>query len=76
MEKLGYPCLDEHKKEHRQFVRKTAEFVDRYFEGGEDITEDLTDFLSDWFISHVLGSDMKYVPHFKKELADKDLNEI
>jgi hemerythrin-like metal-binding protein len=72
MEKLGYPGLEDHKKEHRMFVRKTGEFVDRYFEGTDDITDELTDFLSEWFIGHVLGTDMKYVPHFKTHLSEED----
>ena len=65
MEKYSYPGLDEHRTEHKRFVEKTNDFVDEYFEGNDDIAEDLVDFLSDWFIGHVMGTDMKYVPFFK-----------
>ena len=65
MEKYGYPGLEEHRKEHMAFSGKTNEFIDDYFDGRQDLDEKMLNYLSDWFIGHVMGTDMKYVPFFK-----------
>lgn len=69
MIKVGYNNFGSHLKEHRQFTEQTNAFVSRYFEGDDSITDELCEFLRNWFVHHVTGTDMKYAPIFKDWLA-------
>lgn len=70
MEKVDYADFGPHLKEHRSFVEKTNEFVTRYFEGDDEIADEMCEFLSAWFVNHVTGTDMKYAPAFKEWIAN------
>ena len=61
-----YPYTEEHKKEHKDFVDKVAEFTKKFEEGDEMLTFDILFFLKDWIIEHILYSDRKYIDYLCK----------
>ncbi len=61
-----YPHTEEHKKEHKDFVDKVAEFTKKFEEGDEMLTFDILFFLKDWIIEHILYSDRKYIDYLCK----------
>ena len=61
-QKHGYPEYDQHKKIHETLVGKVVEFKTKIDRGDSTISMELMDFLKDWLISHIKGTDKKYVP--------------
>ncbi len=62
MEKNNYSDFDNHKAEHDAFIQK----IQVFFESDIDyhqltVLEELTEFLLDWVVAHILESDTKYV---------------
>ncbi len=67
MESINYPYLAEHRAEHERLVIEVFAFKERYDKGlvsGRDLLE----FLREWLIQHILGSDLMikhYLPRVK-----------
>ncbi len=60
MEEAGYEDLEPHKKQHQKFVNKLLRMKDRCYLGKEEISVELSSFLSSWMIGHILRSDKEY----------------
>jgi len=60
MEKAGYEDLENHKKQHQRFVAKMERMKNRCYQGKEEISVELSSFLSSWMIGHILHSDKEY----------------
>lgn len=55
----NFPGLAAHRKEHDQFVARLREIqVD--FNDGHEMAENILDFLVDWLVCHIKGTDQKY----------------
>jgi hemerythrin-like metal-binding protein len=65
-DKFHYKFSDEHKKEHELFKKKVVDIVKRYKNNEINISFEIIDFLEDWIIQHVTGSDHKYVECFQE----------
>ncbi len=63
-DQFGYTEAPGHKKEHAQFVQRVLGFMDGFEQENLDTSMDMVRFLSDWLITHIKGSDRKYVPLF------------
>ncbi|MCB2100942.1 MAG: hemerythrin family protein [Rhodobacterales bacterium] len=66
MAAAGYPDLEPHKAEHRRFNDWLSSVKVAYNSGGVSafyITETVGNFLKDWLVGHILGSDMAYKDH-------------
>lgn len=61
-----YPRLDAHIAEHKKFVDKVGEMEQRFNEGKLILSLEVTTFLKDWLINHIMVSDQKYAEYFKK----------
>ena len=59
-EKYHYPAFEEHKKEHDAFIDKVLHLEKRLEEKKIILTTDITDFLKDWVITHIMDEDQKY----------------
>lgn len=59
-EKYDYPDFIEHKREHDDFFAKVVDVEKRLEDGRLILTTELTDFLKDWLVDHIVGSDQKY----------------
>jgi hemerythrin len=60
LEKAEYKDLENHKIQHKKFVTKMLRMKDRCYQGKEEISVELSSFLSSWMIGHILHSDKDY----------------
>ena len=67
MQQHGYPELPQHKKEHELFVKKVQEFSSEIQKGNLIITSNVANFLKEWLIKHIQGTDKKYGPFLKEK---------
>ena len=65
MEKAGYPDLEAHKKEHRAMIAKVESFVAEYEAKGHDVLEGIADYLGQWLVNHINGTDQQYAPFLR-----------
>jgi hemerythrin len=69
-EVFGYPDSEEHVQEHGSFDDKVLLFEENFKKGKQDLTIEVLKYLSDWLITHIKGSDRKYVPFLKERGVD------
>ncbi len=62
MQKYGYPGLANHKREHEIFIQKVEEFKKEQAEGKITLSIKVLNFLKDWLINHIMGTDKEYGP--------------
>ena len=70
MSQVDYPKLDEHKKQHEEFVTEINKSV-RLYEKGKKEPIELVKFLKNWLLNHIAVSDKQYAPYLAK-LAKSD----
>jgi len=63
----GYANLQAHVAEHRQFTRKVKEFEAQYRAGAVAITIEVLDFLRDWLVTHIGGTDKSYMTYLNEK---------
>ena len=59
MEESGYAYINAHKKVHQLFVKRVADYQQR-FKMDEDIAEELINTLRAWLINHIKNDDKDY----------------
>ncbi len=59
-DKHGYPETDAHKKIHKELVAKVVDFQKQFESGTADVSLELMEFLKDWLVQHIKGTDKKY----------------
>jgi hemerythrin-like metal-binding protein len=62
-----FPELEPHILEHIDFIMKTLGLALKIEEGNDKIRKELLRYLKDWFSSHVLGLDRKYIPFLESK---------
>ena len=67
MDQFHYPGTLVHKKEHEGFVNKALEFKGNFESGNASISVDLLNFLKDWLINHIQGTDKRYSNFFNEK---------
>ena len=60
---------EKHLEEHREFIKKIIEFKEQYAKGTVKIDKDLLDYLLNWLISHILGTDMSFAKDLIKNIS-------
>lgn len=63
MAMAGFPELKEHVIEHVGFIMKTMSLAMKMEEEHQDHRIELLLYLREWFTTHVLGADRKYMPY-------------
>jgi hemerythrin len=63
MQRANYPKLLEHKKEHDDFVAHVSDYKGRFDRGEVMLSIDVLNFLQDWLVDHIEGSDQDYVSY-------------
>lgn len=66
LKKNNYGDFDNHKKLHIKFVNQIKTFQKEFEHGEKELSKDVMDFLKDWLIEHIMGTDRKYVEILKK----------
>lgn len=64
-EHSAYPYIKEHKVLHRKFEAKVQDFENDFNNGTATVSMDLLNFLKDWLIKHIEGTDSGYVKYVK-----------
>ena len=59
----GYPDLEAHKKQHQIMIDEINKVEEKYQEMGHDAFEEVSEFLTDWLINHINGTDKQYSEH-------------
>jgi hemerythrin-like metal-binding protein len=58
----GYPELAAHKAAHDALTKKVLQFQADFQDGHVVITTQLFQFLKDWLVKHIQGTDIRYAP--------------
>ncbi len=68
-QKHGYPQAKEHLEEHKGFIARINAFSAELNSGKTKLTFQLMNYLKNWLLNHICGSDQAYVSYF----IDKEL---
>lgn len=63
----NYPQGVQHKVEHENLLIKVGDFVNKFVSGDAIISMELMDFLREWLINHIQGTDMQYKAFFNEK---------
>ena len=65
-DKFDYEYAEEHKQQHGFFIKKIEELEKQ--QDGNEIAScfDVIDYLEDWFLGHITGSDRMYIDFLKE----------
>jgi hemerythrin-like metal-binding protein len=61
---FNYPEADGHVNEHKKFVDKVMDLEERYKSGSVILSFEITNFLKDWLVNHIQGTDKEYANYF------------
>lgn len=67
MEEYGYPDLEGHKAQHDQMIIQVDTFMRRYEERGREALAEVVEYLKQWLLQHVNGTDKKFVPYLQEQ---------
>jgi putative two-component system response regulator len=67
MDQHDYPDISAHKLQHHRLLQETERQYNVYHSNSSKIPPELFLMLKDWWISHILGFDMKYVPFLTED---------
>ena len=60
MSKYGYPDFEAHKAQHQKMIDKVDDLVAEYEERPANVMKEALDFLKQWLIRHINGTDKQY----------------
>jgi hemerythrin len=63
LQNIRYPHLEEHRKQHEDFVRKMVTDVQSFQEGKKFVPNNFVRFLRDWVLSHIAIVDAQYAAY-------------
>ena len=60
MEETRYPCLEEHRKQHREFIKELLKHIRRFETVPRRVPNRFARFLRNWILTHIAITDKKY----------------
>jgi hemerythrin len=66
MIEFNYPEYQYHKEEHYNFIHKMDSYFSRVASGDYQIAIDILEFLKQWLVKHIYGTDTKYIECFAR----------
>lgn len=64
---FGYPDAAAHIAQHKDFISKVSTFSADFASGKLAISIEVMNFLSDWLVKHIKGTDKQYGPFLKEK---------
>lgn len=68
MMRYNFPELGSHRKEHDLFVEQ-LKHIHAEFQDGDALSRSVLDFLKDWLVLHIKGTDQAYAVYISKAAA-------
>jgi hemerythrin len=68
MKNKNYPDFQNHKIEHENLTQKVLSFQEQYMDGKLSLPVEVIQFLKDWLLKHIKGSDKKYTPYLLEKV--------
>ncbi|MBP2029207.1 hemerythrin-like metal-binding protein [Methanohalophilus levihalophilus] len=65
-DKFGFEESARHKHEHKKFVNQVSKFKQEFDDGTANLSIDLMNFLKNWLVEHIKGSDQRYIQCFNE----------
>ena len=65
MQEAQYPKFAEHQREHELFIAQVSKLVQDIEKKKTDIENKTLDFLKDWYLAHILGTDRDLEESFR-----------
>ena len=62
MKMNGYPDYEAHKKEHDELAKQAASLLEQEQQGKAALSIQISNFLKQWLMDHIMGKDKKYGP--------------
>lgn len=75
MERIDYPDIEEHLKQHDVFVDKINEFRKAYSYQSASLSDQMLAFLQKWFLVHIPAWDAQYVEYIKQRKLTHDFSD-
>ena len=72
----GYPGLSRQESEHATFINRLLELNHSYDPVDPQLVEETLSFVKDWYLNHILQSDLDYVPHLKRFHAEAEIKAV
>ena len=66
MQEIEYPFINEHKKEHENFVSQVSSQIHNFEKEDNPDPTGFDKYLMDWILNHIANSDKKYSPYLEK----------
>ena|SRR5271157_3277584 len=67
MQSNDYPGFLAQKSQHEALTKQVLDFQKKYHEGKAVVSVEIMNFLKDWLVNHITGSDKKYGPFLNKK---------
>jgi hemerythrin len=66
-EQVDYPGLEEHRRQHSEFIKQLFLLVKNFENDEETVTAELVKYLDRWIQEHVITADQKYVVYIRSK---------
>ncbi len=66
MIEFNYPEYQSHKEEHYDFVNRMNSYFDRVASGSYQLANEVLEYVKQWLVRHIEGTDRKYVECFAR----------
>ena len=73
MKKFNFPEFQLHRNEHLDFADKTFANLNKVIMGDYQVANEILEYLKQWLVNHIHGTDRKYIDCFNKNGLNKDL---
>jgi hemerythrin-like metal-binding protein len=60
LKQYGYPDYQNHHEAHQKFIESVKNFEERYRTGKFLLSLEVTNFIKDWIVNHIMGTDKQY----------------